>query len=65
MTEKNKKQNVTTRSIDEVEFMIIAQGIYEALWLRKLLNELHIVVKSPDKLNCYNKATINISLDPV
>lgn len=35
-----KKQNILGRSGVEVEFREFTQGIYEALWLRKLLMEL-------------------------
>ncbi|CAI9771698.1 unnamed protein product [Fraxinus pennsylvanica] len=38
-------------------------GICEELWLKKLLEELNVTLKSPIKLYCDNKAAINISLN--
>lgn len=35
------------KSSTEVEFKVVTQGIYETLWLKKLLNEFHVVMKSP------------------
>lgn len=40
----------------------MALGICEILWLKKLLNELHVTIKSLVKLYCDKKTAINISL---
>jgi hypothetical protein len=65
VTWRSKKQNVVARSSAEAEFRAVAQGICEGLWLKKLLDELHIPTKVPIKLYCDNKAAISISLNPV
>ncbi|KAF5458648.1 hypothetical protein F2P56_022662 [Juglans regia] len=65
VTWRSKKQNVVARSSAEAEFRAVAQGMCEGLWLQKLLEELHIIVKFLIKLYCDNKAAINISLNPV
>ncbi|XP_031281718.1 secreted RxLR effector protein 161-like [Pistacia vera] len=61
----SKKHNVVAINSVEVEFRVIAQGICEVLWLRKLLEELQIIIKYSVKLYCDKKAAINISLNPV
>ncbi|XP_022893597.1 uncharacterized protein LOC111408063 [Olea europaea var. sylvestris] len=61
----SKKQKVVARSSTEAEFRTVAQGIYEGLWIKKLLEELNVKVELPIKLYCDNKAAINISLNPV
>ena len=42
VTWRSKKQNVAARSSAEVEFKSVALGIYEVLWIRRLLEELKI-----------------------
>ncbi len=56
---------MVARSSAEAEFRAVAQGICEGLWLRKLLEELKVMVRAPIKLFCDNKAAINISHNPV
>ena len=65
VTWKSKKQSVVARNSVEAEFKAVAQGIYEGLWLQKLLEELHIIVELSIKLYCDNKAAICISHNPV
>lgn len=65
VTWRSKKQNVVARSSAEAEFRAVAQGICEGLWLRKLLEELHVKTKFLIKMFCDNKAAINISLNSV
>ena len=43
----------------------IALGICELLWLKRLLRELKITKTGPMKLYCDNKASINISNNPI
>ena len=40
VTWRSKKQNIVARSSVELEFRVVAQGICEGLWLKKLLEEL-------------------------
>lgn len=65
VTWRNKKQNVVARSSVEAELGAIAQGTCEELWLKKLLEELKITIRSPIKLYCNNKVAINISFNPI
>ena len=57
----SKKQSVTARSSAEAEFLVMALGICELLWLKILLKELEYDFKEPMRLYCDNKAVINIA----
>ena len=65
VTWSSKKQSVVARSSAEAEYRVIALGICELLWLKRLLGELKITTKGPMKLYCDNKAAINISNNPI
>ena len=49
----------------EAEFRGIARGLAEILWLRKLMGEIGFPSCHPCKIKCDNRATINISENPV
>ncbi|KAH9753027.1 protein kinase domain-containing protein [Citrus sinensis] len=65
VTWRSKKQSVVARSSAEAEFRAVAYGICELLWLKKLLEELKIIIDVPMKLYCDNKAAINIAHNPI
>ncbi|KAL6333929.1 hypothetical protein AAG906_039343 [Vitis piasezkii] len=65
VTWRSKKQNVVTRSSAEAEFRVVAHGICEIMWIRRLLEELKMIGSSPMKLYCENKAAISIAHNPV
>ncbi|WJZ96189.1 hypothetical protein VitviT2T_014899 [Vitis vinifera] len=47
VTWKSKKQNVVARSSAEAEFRGMDLGLYEALWLRLLLQDLGYLSRQP------------------
>ncbi|WJZ83765.1 hypothetical protein VitviT2T_003420 [Vitis vinifera] len=65
VTWKSKKQNVVSRSSAEVEFRGMTLGLCEALWLRLLLQDLGYLSRQPIRLFCVNKATCDITHNPV
>ncbi|RVW46787.1 Retrovirus-related Pol polyprotein from transposon RE1 [Vitis vinifera] len=65
VTWRSKKQNVVARLSAESEFRAIAQGLYELLWLKIILNDLRIKWDGPMKLYCDNKSAINIAHNPI
>ena len=65
VTWRSKMQTVVARSSAEAEFRAIAHGIYDLLWLKKLLEDLKVTSPMPMKLYCDKKATINIAHNPV
>ncbi|EXB23112.1 Electron transfer flavoprotein-ubiquinone oxidoreductase [Morus notabilis] len=62
---RSKKQSVVARSSAEAEFRALAHGICEEMWLRRLLEELQLPIKTPIELLCDNQASISISKNPV
>ncbi|RVX14578.1 Retrovirus-related Pol polyprotein from transposon RE1 [Vitis vinifera] len=61
VTWRSKKQNVVARSSVEAEFRVVAHGICEIMWIRRLLEELKMTSSSPMKLYCDNKAAISVA----
>ncbi|XP_034678880.1 uncharacterized protein LOC117909087 [Vitis riparia] len=53
--------SVVAHSSAEAEFRAMAQGIYEGIWLNRLLEELRVPLKHPMVLYCDNQAAISIA----
>ena len=49
------------RSSAEAEFRAVAQGMYEVIWIRRILQELKVSEALPMKLYCDNKVAISIA----
>ena len=56
---------MTVRSSAEAEYRAMAQGIYELLWLQKLMKELKLSETNSLPLFRDNKAAISIVHNPV
>ena len=56
---------MVARSSPEAEFRAIAHGIYEGLWIKRMLEELKIGVHQPMQFFSDNKAALEISQNPV
>ncbi|RVW75415.1 hypothetical protein CK203_060505 [Vitis vinifera] len=56
-----EQESVVVTSSAEAEFRVVAHGICELLWLKKLFEDLRIPSEKPMKLYYDNKATINIA----
>ncbi|KAL6333802.1 hypothetical protein AAG906_028988 [Vitis piasezkii] len=65
VTWHSKKQFVVARSSAKAEYRAMAHGICEAIWIKRLLEELKISYEFPMRLYCDNKATICIAHNPV
>ena len=65
VTWRSKKQKVVARSSAEAEFRGMAKGLCELIWLRSLLIEIGFPPDSVMNLFCDNKATIDISHNPI
>lgn len=52
-------------SSTEAEFKALAHGICEATWLKRLPEELKVIVSPPIKVYCDNKVVISIARNPV
>lgn len=65
VTWRSKKQKVVALSSAEAEFRGMAKGLCELLWLRRLMTEIGFAPNCEMNLFCDNKATIDISHNPV
>jgi Reverse transcriptase (RNA-dependent DNA polymerase) len=65
VTWRSKKQKVVALSSAEAEFIGIAKGVQELIWLRKIMRELGFDPSEGMRLMCDNKAAIAISQNPV
>lgn len=61
----SKKQSSTSRSSCESEYRALAKCSCEAVWLRRLLAELHILDAQPTTLYCDNQSSIKLCYNPV
>ena len=65
VTWRSKKQEVVARSSAEAKYRGMAKAICELLWIRNLMQDLHIKQVSPIKLYCDNKAACDIAHNAV
>ncbi|CAA6671188.1 unnamed protein product [Spirodela intermedia] len=56
---------VVSKSSAEAEFKTMAQGICEAIWIKILLEDLHLYSQGCIKLYCDNQSAIAIAHNPV
>ena len=56
---------MVVRSSAEDDFRVVAHGICDIMWIRRLPEELKMIGSSPMKLYCDNKATISVAHNPV
>ncbi|CAL9007313.1 unnamed protein product [Prunus brigantina] len=61
----SKKQLVVTFSTTEVEFIATTSSACQAVWLRRLLEELCFKQDKPTVIFCDNSSTIKLSRNPV
>ena len=61
----SKKQQVVALSTAEAEYMALASGACQAIWLRWMLRELMHEQAGPTKLMCDNKSAIALAKNPV
>ena len=65
ITWRSKKQIVVARSSAEAEYRAMAHGVCEAIWIKRLLEELKIEYEAPIQLYCDNQSTISIAHNPI
>ena len=61
----SKKQQVVALSTTEAEYMAAASSACQAVWLRRLCDELNQKQGSPTKIFCDNKSAISLTKNPV
>lgn len=61
VTLKSNKQKVVALSSAEAEFREMTKGLYEVLWIERLLEELGYPMDTEIKMYCDNKTAIAIN----
>jgi hypothetical protein len=61
----SKKQSIVAQSTAEAEFIAATAAVNQALWLQKLLRDLHIEEEEATEISVDNQAAIAISNNPV
>ena len=61
----SKKQHVVTLSTIEAELVAAATSAYQAIWLRRILEELQFYQHGPIIIHCDNSSTIKLFKNPV
>ncbi|KAD1189669.1 hypothetical protein E3N88_43182 [Mikania micrantha] len=65
VTWSSKKQHTVALSSTEAEYIAASAATSQAIWLRRLLEDLDLKPKMPTKIFCDNQSTINLSKNPV
>ena len=61
----SKKQSIVAQSTAEAEFIAATAAVNQALWLQKLLRDLHMEEEEATEISVDNQAAIAISNNPV
>ncbi|KAG6492442.1 hypothetical protein ZIOFF_047405 [Zingiber officinale] len=61
----SKKQEIVAQSTTEVEFVAATSVVNQAIWLRKLLNDMSYIMEKETKVSVDNQAALEISKNPV
>ncbi|XP_061989759.1 uncharacterized mitochondrial protein AtMg00810-like [Rosa rugosa] len=61
----SRKQTSVSRSSTEAEYRAMADTASEVLWLRHLLNDLHIKLPSAPTLHCDNVSALALASNPI
>ncbi|XP_031287932.1 secreted RxLR effector protein 161-like [Pistacia vera] len=61
----SKKQPIITLSSTEAEFVAATAYACQAIWLKKILKELHFKEDGPTQIYCDNSSAIKLSKNPV
>jgi hypothetical protein len=64
-TLSSKKQPIVTLSTCEAEYVAATSSVCHAIWLRKLLKELHMPQKDATEIFVDNKSAITLTKNPV
>ena len=60
----SKKQEVVALSSGEAEYIVVTLAVCQAVWLRRLLSDLHKEQQGSTLIFCDNKATIAMTKNP-
>ena len=61
----SKKQEVITQSTAEAEYVAVVAAVNQALWIRKIMTDLHMEQEENTQIFVDNQAAISIANDPM
>jgi hypothetical protein len=61
----SKKQPIVTLSTTEAEFVSAASSACQCIWMRNILNHLHLTQSDSTIINCDNSSSIKLSKNPI
>ena len=61
----SKKQATVAQSTAEAEYVTTAEATSQAIWLRRILEDMGEKQDKPTKINCDNKSAIAMAKNPV
>ena len=61
----SKKQATVAQSTAEAEYVAAAEATSQAIWLRRILEDMGEKQDEPTKINCDNKSAIAMAKNPV
>ncbi|KAL1313910.1 hypothetical protein AAHE18_16G147100 [Arachis hypogaea] len=61
----SKKQEIVAQSSAEVEYIAAANAISQAIWLRKIFEDIGEHQKEPTTMLCDSKSTIAVANNPI
>lgn len=64
-TRKSKVQDVVATSSAKVEYRAMAPGAHQLLWLKRFMQDIHLLQMEFVLLHCDNKAAISITHNPI
>jgi hypothetical protein len=65
ITWRSTKQDIVAQSSAEAEYIALAEAAKEALWIRKLQQEIFPNIKVPTIIHEDNQSTINLAKNPI
>src|SRR5713101_4386587 len=63
VTWSSKKQEVVLLSTTESEYVAVAHGMKEALWLKSLISQVFSPIPEPINMPCNNQSAITLAQD--
>lgn len=66
ITWNSRKQPTVALSSTESEYMAVTEGAKEAVWLRRLLGEIHVLdLQAPTTIHGDNQGSLNLAQNPI
>ena len=61
----SKKQDCTSQSIVEEEYVVATNNYNQVIWMKQMLKDIRIEITEPVVIHCDNTSIVNMSMNPV